>query len=267
MLKQRIITAIILIPLLIWGILALPPIWFAFLVAVVMAAGAWEWAKLVGLSKPILRFLYMAFIIIGILLAIRVPVLPILILGFIAWLWAAVVVVSFAMGESPLGMQYQSVQSILGFFTLIPCAIALIVIRDFSRIGPPLLLYALFIIWAADTGAYFAGRAWGKRRLAVKVSPNKTWEGLLGGLILTLIVAIIFSLFLSVSWPERIGLWGLSLATFVFALFGDLLISVLKRLSGMKDTGQILPGHGGILDRIDSTLAATVIFALGSLWL
>ena len=121
--------------------------------------------------------------------------------------------------------------------------------------------------WAADTGAYFVGRAWGKHLLAERVSPKKTWEGFCGGLVLALIVGVAGSYLLPIDFAQRILIWVLALVAALFSVLGDLLESLLKRQSGVKDSGWLLPGHGGILDRIDSMLPAVTVFVLGMLLL
>ena len=148
---------------------------------------------------------------------------------------------------------------------LVPCWLAIGVCRSLG--GPFWLFFGLLLIWAMDTGAYFAGRFWGKHKMVVRVSPKKTWEGFCGGMVLTLLVAIVVSLFQHAS-GYRIGLICiLAFVTALFAVLGDLFESLLKREAGVKDSGTLLPGHGGILDRIDSITAALPIFALGSLLL
>jgi len=126
--------------------------------------------------------------------------------------------------------------------------------------GPELVLALLAIIWAADAGAYFAGRQWGRRKLAPRISPGKSWEGLTGGLLGGVVAALIASLWCQTSVTVLVPL---AVVTVVFSVLGDLLESRLKRAAGAKDSGRIIPGHGGLLDRIDSLCAAAPIFALG----
>ena len=127
-----------------------------------------------------------------------------------------------------------------------------------------LLLYAFVLVWAADSGAYFAGRAFGKHKLAPKVSPGKTWEGVVGGLCTAAILAFIFMYFFEATLLGQRSVSGfvlLSVATVAISVLGDLTESMFKRESGIKDSSQLIPGHGGVLDRIDSLTAAVPFFA------
>jgi phosphatidate cytidylyltransferase len=134
------------------------------------------------------------------------------------------------------------------------------------------LLLALFLVWSADTGAYFAGRAlggklFGGRKLAPRISPNKTIEGLLGGLLLALVVAMIGAPLAGATVDQLPAVALVSLVSVGFSVFGDLFESMLKRHVNVKDSGNLIPGHGGVLDRVDSVLAALPVFALGKIWL
>jgi phosphatidate cytidylyltransferase len=129
--------------------------------------------------------------------------------------------------------------------------------------GPWLILLLLLIVWAADTGAYFAGKTFGKRKLAPHISPGKTIAGLLGGLLLAAVIAWLANQWMLLPTISSAEVIGLSLITVLVSVGGDLMVSLHKRTSGFKDSGNILPGHGGVLDRLDSLLAAAPVFALG----
>lgn len=131
--------------------------------------------------------------------------------------------------------------------------------------GSWLILLLLLIVWAADTGAYFAGKTFGKKKLAAHISPGKTQAGLLGGLIAAPLMALLATNLMPVPHIETVSLILLSLVTALVSVAGDLMISLHKRISELKDSGNLLPGHGGILDRLDSLLAAAPFFALGLL--
>jgi len=152
----------------------------------------------------------------------------------------------------------------MGLWVLLPTWVGFSVLRES---GAAWLLFVLLLVWGADIGAYFVGRALGRHKLAPRVSPGKTWEGVAGGLMVTALLAIVFA-----SW-QSLGVAGglmLMLATAVVTLvsvLGDLLESMLKRHRGIKDSSQLLPGHGGVLDRVDSLTAAVPLFALLSGWL
>ncbi len=148
----------------------------------------------------------------------------------------------------------------MGLMVLIPCWLAINFIRNIPESGIYILLYLFVLIWGADSGAYFAGKLWGKTKIAPKVSPGKTWEGLGGALIVTLIITL--GTLYGVHTPYR--LWAfvclITVVTILFSVAGDLFESMLKRNAGLKDSGRLLPGHGGILDRIDSLTAAAPVF-------
>ncbi len=266
MLKFRILTAIILIPLVIWGIWDLSPFAFSIAIAVVIALSAWEWARLVGFTNFFARAAYV-ILILGALFSIYwLPVVLVLLIGLLAWLWSLLALVNYARGGQPLGFQYATVRFILGFLILIPCAVGFDVMKVSHTLGPVWILFSLLIAWLADTGGYFVGRAYGKHSLAVRVSPKKTWEGFWGGLVTVFILAILGSLFLPLlHGVQRYYFVGLVVIAGLFSVLGDLTVSLLKRQVGVKDSGQLIPGHGGILDRLDSISAVVTVFALGIL--
>jgi len=143
---------------------------------------------------------------------------------------------------------------------MIPAWLAL----DFLyRLEPALLLFMLVIVWAADIGAYFAGKRWGRVKLAPGISPGKTWEGVLGGMLLVLALAAVRGL---VAGNNLGVLLPFCLAVALLSIVGDLTVSIFKRNAGLKDSGKLFPGHGGLLDRIDSVTAAAPLFALGVSW-
>ena len=155
-----------------------------------------------------------------------------------------------------------------GTLAVVPAWCALGVIHASEPNGHQWLLLALFLVWAADTGAYFSGRAFGGkvfggRRLAPRISPNQTIEGLLGGVLLAVVVAVIGALLIGVTAAQVPAVILVAAVTVLFSVVGDLFESLLKRHVGAKDSSQLIPGHGGVLDRIDSVLAALPAFALG----
>lgn len=262
MLKARVLTAAVLAPLAVVAVLQLPTFLLAALLFLILAAAAWEWAALAGASGPRARAAR-AVVICGAGLALgaipgAMPVaLPAVVLW---WLYAALMLgvrnVTFVRATAGHAM-------VAGALVLAPCWAALVWIHDGAG-GPAALVLLLLVVWAGDTGAYFAGRRWGRRRLAPAISPAKTMEGLLGGLLGVVIVAALGGI---LAWrPGTLHLlaWlSLSLITGLFAMLGDLAESRVKRDAGVKDSGSLLPGHGGVLDRIDSLTAAAPVFALG----
>ena len=267
MLKYRILTALILLPLLVAAILKLPMSYFTLLLAFITALGAWEWSGLVGFKAPLLRGIFVVAIILGLALSFFVNPIALIVVGLLYWLWVCFAVMRFNAGKSPLGLELPSLRIFSGVIFLVCGFVAVIAVRTFLPNGPAWLLVMFFVIAAADTGAYFSGRAFGKKQMAKLVSPNKTWAGFWGGFLLALLVSIIGTFFLNLNWSSRIAFWCLSLIAAFFSVIGDLSISVMKRQVNAKDSGGLLPGHGGFLDRLDSVYAGMVIFALGSLWL
>lgn len=264
MLKYRLLTALIAIPLLFLAIWFLPPLYFAILMALFIAFSAWEWTNVMGFTAQYLRYVYVLLVLLGLYFVKALPILPILWLGFFIWVWAGFSVFRFNQGKTPFGFQRSEVQAVFGFFMLVSCWLALIDLRlGAGEFGPIRLMLGLIIIFAADTGAYFSGRLWGKRHLAPRVSPKKTWEGLWGGLVLSLVVAVVPTFFIPLQMKQRIAFWVIALLVAVFSVVGDLTISMLKRQGGLKDSGQLLPGHGGFLDRFDSIAAGILVYALG----
>lgn len=257
MLKQRLITAAVLIPLVILGILFLPRLYFALVLALVVALAAWEWA---GLLKwgALLKLAYVGLLLVVLLAIKSLPILWILIAAFCGWLLAAAWVIGF-----PLGKSFWSatpMTALLGLFVLAPPWAALVTMRDMMT--PYMVLFLLTFIWLGDSAAYFAGHRWGKTKLAPQISPGKTWEGVYGALLAVLIYALAVQPWLA---PQiQIGLFALlCLLTLLVSIIGDLFKSMFKRHAGVKDSGTLLPGHGGILDRIDSLTAAAPVFLLG----
>ena len=262
MLAARILTAVILGPLVVAGILYLPPLLMQGFLTVVIFIAAFEWASLAGAHTPALRWSY-AFltVVLAVMLhrIIRSPAAEygLLILACMWWAVAAVWIVHYQMREAPRLKSGIGI-AILGWIVLIPAWIAVyfLLVR-----WPSLLIALLALVWSADILAFFGGRALGRRRLASRISPGKTWEGLVIGLIGTLILAAIWTALLK---PASLAVvLVIVAATLIASVVGDLLESLLKRSCGKKDSGSILPGHGGILDRIDSLLAAAPVFTVG----
>ncbi|NOR51723.1 MAG: phosphatidate cytidylyltransferase [Gammaproteobacteria bacterium] len=261
MLKQRVITALILAPLVVWGILSLPDGWFALLLAVVALAGFWEWSAFVT-SKVIGRLAYL--LAGGGLLAVLYFFSTAELLSAIPWLgviWlllASSLVIRYPKISS-VWRESASLKAVIGLFILLPMWVSMIEIQ--RSVGAEFVLVLMLLIWGADTGAYFAGRAWGSIKLAPAVSPGKSWEGVIGGLLVAVIVALVASNWLELSMGTVL-FGGIALIVSAVSVMGDLIESLFKRITGIKDSGQILPGHGGILDRIDSLTTAAPVFYL-----
>ncbi len=263
MLKQRILTAFVLIVLVLLALLLLPEVWFALLTAAIMIASAWEWSRLMGLISIPKRVVYLictAMVFFG---ALLVPQGLILIVAAVTWLIPLYFVFNYEEFQRFWSVG-KLVPAITGIWILLACWLGLNLIR-IDEEGPSYLLLLLLLVWGADTGAYFAGKRFGKHKLAPQISPGKTVEGMIGGTVAVLIVALIGSWLLPMDSWQRVGLIVLSVLTGFVSLLGDLFESMVKRQIGVKDSGQWLPGHGGLLYRIDSLIAAAPIFALGLL--
>ncbi|OQW94062.1 MAG: hypothetical protein BWK79_07845 [Beggiatoa sp. IS2] len=270
MLKQRLITAIILIPLVIWSILTLTTPTIAGLLAIFVLLAAWEWAGLCGWQTVIQRSLYVLAMSIGLGIiygccAKGHPNNTVILLYGTSfwWLLALSWVGSYQQGVNFVP-SHPLIKSLLGFLILLPAWFSLVALHNLNR---ELLLFLLILIWIADSGAYFVGRRWGKRKLADKISPGKTWEGVAGGILAGSLFATGYALLTIVSLNKILFFILFCMITLFASILGDLLESLFKRQVGLKDSGQLLPGHGGILDRIDSLTAAAPIFSLGLLLL
>lgn len=263
MLKQRVITASILAILVIWAVLKLPVAGFGAALLAVILPGAWEWTRLAGLRKTRNRWLY-----VGGILALILAVWPLLdsttfvnsllVLSVLGWCGALLGLRRYARHPEHQDQPLQI--SIAGVVVLVAPWIALMGLR--SEFGPNHVLFLLLLIWAADVGAYFAGRRWGRRKLAPAISPGKTWEGVAGAGAAALILALLGAALLGegARWP---AFMAVCLITVGFSIAGDLFESMIKRQCGVKDSGSLLPGHGGVLDRVDSLTAAAPVFLLG----
>ena len=222
------------------------------------AAGAWEWARLVGWS-PTGELAYMvASVVISLASGAWFDADG---AGQIAWVAAAWWLAAFvAVLRYPWRVPNAFVAA-AGILALGPSWFLLTYIHNSGPLGPSLVLGVLCVVWAADVGAYFCGRAFGRVKLAPDVSPGKTWEGVAGGLAAAVLAAGLAGALLgqsAVAWA------AVGLITALASVVGDLTVSLCKRRAGGKDSGQLLPGHGGILDRIDSLTAAVPIFFLGA---
>lgn len=262
MLKQRIITALILAPLVLAATFVLPLFEFKLFIAAVMTLAAWEWANLSGLKDSVSRIAY-AVAVLAIIIAMKylaVAALPVLVVALLFWCLALGWVTTFPNSKGQ--WQGVSARALMGLFVLIPAWSGLVELKALAA-GNAWLLLLLLLVWGADVGAYFAGKTWGNKKLAARVSPGKTWAGFYGGLATSLLVAVIFGWLAALDAAQLVGLILVCLITALVSVLGDLLESMLKRHRGIKDSSHLLPGHGGVMDRIDSLTAAAPIFALG----
>ncbi|HSG97743.1 MAG TPA: phosphatidate cytidylyltransferase [Woeseiaceae bacterium] len=258
MLKQRIVTSIA--SLLIVGLVlfVLPVVYAEFIIGILVLGGAWEWSGFLGTTSNKQRFGYTMLVGICIALAhVSIPTRGTLVLQvacawwFIAFFWN----LRF---PTPIPA---IVRWICGVVILVPLFVALVMLL---RLGVEYLLFTLLIVWLADGGAYFAGKAFGRVKLAPGISPGKTWEGVVGGMLLVVVLALAGAVYMDASIAV---LLPFCLAVGALSVVGDLTVSMFKRTVGLKDSGSLFPGHGGVLDRIDSLSAAAPLFALGVTWL
>ena len=261
MLRQRVITALILAPLVIWGILSLPDSWFALLLAVVVLGGFWEWSAFVT-PKMVGRGGYLIFgggLLAGLYFFSTTEVWAALPWFGVGWLLFASLLVIRYPKISSIWHESAPLKAVVGLFILVPMWVSVVAIQ--RTVGAEFVLVLMLLIWGADTGAYFSGRAWGRNRLSPAVSPGKSWEGVFGGLLVSVVVALVASYWLELSMS--LVLFGaIALIVSAVSVMGDLIESLFKRITGIKDSGNILPGHGGILDRIDSLTTAAPVFYL-----
>ena len=260
MLKQRIITAAWLVPLALLGLFGLEGGAFALFIAAIVLIAAWEWTNLAGLSAPVGRLLGVAGL--AALMALcwvtgAVQAIWPLWLGALGWL----VNLYWVTGYPARGQQWQSsaMRLAMGLWVLLPTWVGFSMLRDSGAVW---LLFVLLLVWGADIGAYFVGRACGRRKLAPRVSPGKSWEGVAGGLAVTALLALGVATWQGLGVSGGLLLLGITLVVTLASVLGDLLESMLKRHRGIKDSSALLPGHGGVLDRVDSLTAAVPLFAL-----
>lgn len=265
MLKQRIITAIILAPLALAGVFLLDPIPFSYFVAAVLALAGWEWANLAGYSDNLKRVIYACCLAIIMLFVLPLLALEwVLTLSVLWWAFATLLVLTYP-GSVSL-WRHGWARLLFGVFIIAPMWKALVFLRsaefaiDQSVSTLWLIFYVLLLVWTADTGAYFAGRRYGNKKLAPAVSPGKSWAGAWGGMLATSALAIMASAMVGLSFPQAIALIVMTVVVSAISIIGDLTESMFKRQRGIKDSSNLLPGHGGILDRIDSLVAAIPVF-------
>ena len=258
---QRIITGIILILLVILGVLLTPPPVFIILSLIVLISlGGWEWAHLVSYQEIEQGIFTSALVFVALAAYYFIEYKWLIItLGILAWVIILLLLASYKKGSS----RYKENKWILrqlAYLVLIPAWLSLVTLHQED---PELVLYLIFLIAIADSGAYFTGKAFGKHKLAPELSPGKTKEGAFGGLLLATLWAICGAIYFELAssfWPYFIIL---SMLVAALSVTGDLFESLIKREAGEKDSGTILPGHGGILDRVDGLLAALPLFTLG----
>jgi phosphatidate cytidylyltransferase len=307
MLLQRIITALILAPLVVLAVFQLPSEYFSLLIGIITLLAAWEWTNLVGINSLFKRGLFLLALILPMVwlhfwtqfLEILAQVLELSVQrlggitkeadfttissyletvdlpdlreysGILEWLvippvlfWILVMILIRNTPAAVLKLEMRvRYKALIGWFVLFSTWMFLTRLRTFY--GAELTLYFLILIWAADIAAYFAGKKFGKTKLAPEISPGKTVQGKYGALKAGGVCAVVLSLIYGFPWMVASDFVMLSILTALISIYGDLFFSAVKRQRGVKDTGSLLPGHGGILDRIDSLIAAIPFFYAG----
>ncbi|MGV0962985.1 MAG: phosphatidate cytidylyltransferase [Polynucleobacter sp.] len=270
MLKTRIITATILMAVLLPILFLLPPIYLGGFFLAALVAAAWEWSRMIAPEAKKAAWLYAAFCLAIILFLLGTQAISwqfsLLMMAVLFWFFLAPFILAKGMNLSL--QKFKPFYSIAGLIILPATWFALVFLRE---LGLVFLLSSMALVWVADIGAYFVGKAFGKHKLAVNISPGKSIEGALGGLALCYIYAFLCVMYLPLgdtlfgAWAIRFGWVPMFLMVTVlaaFSVFGDLFESQLKRLAGVKDSSHLLPGHGGVLDRVDALIPTMPIAAL-----
>lgn len=291
MLVQRILTASVLAAVVVLAVLQLPAIYFSLFIAIVTFGAAWEWLSLTSVEKPSKKILFFVALIFP-MLGVTYWTVFLELLGeamewpevkeysdALEWLviapvlfWVLAMIVIRQSAAQLLTIEFKPrVKSFLGWLILLSAWMFLTKLRAYY--GPGMVLYFLALIWAADISAYFVGKKWGKSKLAPEISPGKTVQGMYGALASAVICAIGLRLYYGLEALQSedaalailmsIDLLILSVLTVLVSIYGDLFFSLIKRQKGVKDSGSLLPGHGGILDRVDSIIAAAPFFYAG----
>lgn len=273
MLKQRVITALVLAVIFLAALFGLPSGYFSFFIGAALLIGAWEWANLSGFPAIWQRLVY-SFVLLVLLVGTAtylgfegeasprlnsLAVRDVLMVGCGWWALALLLVQGYPSSSVLWGRK--ALRLVMGVLVLIPTWVALVYVRQHNN-GTWLVLLLMLVVAVADSGGYFAGRRFGKHKLAPAVSPGKTWEGFAGGFLANCFLALVLSQLFNMS---LLLMLVLIVPTSLISVLGDLLESMVKRHAGAKDSGSILPGHGGILDRVDGITAAAPVFALALL--
>lgn len=274
MTRTRLLAALVMAPLAIAAVLLLPTPWMAALSAAAFLVGLWEWLRLTDIEDPIARGVLLVvnlLLMVALVWASRsasggsLVLFQIMTMIGVGWWCLAALWLRHYDFASDHATHARVFKLAAGTLSVIPAWCALALIHAGQPHGIRWLLLALCIVWAADSGAYFAGRRFGRNKLSPRISPNKTVEGLIGGVAAGMLLALIAAPLAGASVKQLPYIAIVAIWTILFSVVGDLFESLLKRHVGVKDSGHLIPGHGGVLDRIDSVLAALPVFALGQL--
>ncbi len=291
MLLKRILTALVLASVVVSAVLLLPTLYFSLFIAVFTLVAAFEWMALTDVNTVVKKILFVVSMIIPMLGVTYWTVLLELLSEAMEWpeikdysdalewfvigpvlFWVLMMVLIRKAGPQLLTLEFKpGFKAFSGWLVLLGAWMFLSKLRAYY--GPGMVMYFLLLIWAADISAFFAGKKWGKDKLAPEISPGKTVQGMYGALASALLCSIGLRLYYGLEafqgeQPEMailmtIDLAILSILTVLISIYGDLFFSLIKRKKGVKDSGTLLPGHGGVLDRVDSIIAAAPFFYAG----
>lgn len=266
MLKQRTLTALVLAPIAVAIVLFLPTWAVGLIIAALCLQATWEWSRLAGIVTRQAGIALVAAnaVLMGLLWTIRDSALAWYVIGagLAGWLAALLWMRNFSWGAAPT-REHAAVKILACELAILPAWLALVHLHGEPDHGHGWTLFAIVLIWTADTAAYFAGKRFGTTKLAPNISPNKTLAGAWGALAGAVVVATAGVWLLGARGALLVALVALSLVTVMASIVGDLFESLLKRQASVKDSGALFPGHGGLLDRIDSLLAAMPLFVAG----
>lgn len=265
-LQQRTLTALWLGSLVIGVVLWFPPAGFALFFTLLVLTAAWEWCGLAGIERGVSRLAYLVVMAVGMWLLWLWPQWQVWLFGLSAlwWLLQTVRLMRVRRVDPVVGVQPLLLP--VGLLVLLAPWAALVGLHRIPEMGPALVLFLLILVWTADSMAYFVGRRWGRAKLAPVLSPGKTRVGVYGAMGGAALCGLLFAWTQSLGLAETLWVLSISVLSALVSVTGDLYESLLKRRRGVKDSSRLLPGHGGLLDRIDSLTAAAPVFALGLTW-
>ena len=267
MLKQRVITAIILASVIISVVIFLSTQTLALMLAVIICVAAWEWTVCAGFHAISQKIVYVSTIFLSLIVCLifleEQWILLVIACAFVWWLIAMFLVIHYQINKNIKPLP-RYLKGVVGGIILVPAWLSLILIHT-QPSGVSLTLFLFILVWLADSAAYFSGRKFGVKKLVSNVSPGKSWEGVYGALITSLLFGASYTVYVEMQFIVAVYFILLVLLTVSFSILGDLIESMFKRMAGIKDSSNILPGHGGILDRIDSLTSAAPVFFTG-LW-
>lgn len=269
MLKHRVITALVLAPLLVMAVLWLDTRYFMAIMAIIILVAAWEWTGLSAMHTASRRYgfiVLVAALLVLIYVTDSQPLFMAVHLLALAFWGLAVLLVCRYQKNNDDSFRFPLPLPLVGLLVLVPPWTSLLVLHAYEPQGAKSVLFLMVLTWIADIAAFYSGRRWGRRRLCNRVSPGKSWEGVFGALLAGTLFAVVIAVTRPMNPAEMLFFLLICLLTIFASIVGDLLESLVKRLKNVKDSGHILPGHGGVLDRIDSLTAALPVFVV-AIWL